>query len=423
MISKGKIHVRDASPGLYTTNSNGKGVARAQCSQASDDGSETLDTALPCPIGYDNAANSIVLYGTGWRFGADIKVRFRFQLGNGEEDEIEITSRYAGAYVEDDGVTHLGLDQIVVALDEDLANRVNVDTKVVLVSNAEALTSQDEVVTSFSTFDEDISVINAASQESGPLARGSIALALIQNDDDEEDVFTAQTITASPFNPPLQLGGIRIKVAGADARILAIAPETVKFILPAGIEANTNVLIQLTNGRKTFYTRTQVWDAAPGLYTVTDDGDGKVAAQCGLYLANGTLALTAPPCAISAENERRVVILKGTGWRFASGVKVTFNSIELTPTYAGAEPGIPGVNRIEIALPLSLAEDIGGLEKDILITASVDGTTTASQNGATLAFQETVSDEARARQAERTTTTRRNNSSTRRQSATRGQSR
>jgi uncharacterized protein (TIGR03437 family) len=418
VISKGKIHVRDASPGLYTVNSNGRGIARAQCSQASDDGSETLYTALPCPIGYENTTHSIVLYGTGWRNGADIKVRFRFQLENGEEDEIEVTPSYAGAYVDDNNVTHLGLDQIVVALDADLANRINVDTKVVLISNSEALTSQDEVVTSFSTFDEDLSVINAASQESGPLARGSIALALIQNDDEEEDVFTEQTLTASVFNPPFELGGIRIKVAGADARILSISPETVKFILPVNIEPNTNVLVRLTNGQKTFYTRTQVQDAAPGLFTVTDDGDGKVSAQCGLYLANGTVEVTAPPCAISAENERRVVVLQGTGWRYASGVKVTFNSIELTPTYAGAEPGIPGVDRIEITLPLSLAEDIGGLEKDIIVTASVNGTTTASQSGATLAFQEVVNDEAQARPSERTTT-RRNAGSTQRQTGVR----
>lgn len=413
VISKGKTHVRDASPGLYTVNSNGKGIARAQCSQASDDGSETLYTALPCPIGYDNTAHSIVLFGTGWRNGADIAVRFRFTLENGEEDEIEVTPNYAGAYVDEDGVTHFGLDQIVVGLDEDLANRVNVDTKVVLVSNSEALTSQDDVVTSFSTFDEDLSVINAASQESGPLARGSIALALIQNDDDEEDVFTTQTLTVSAFNPPFELGGIRIKVAGADARILSISPETVKFILPVNIEPNTNVLVQLTNGQKTFYTRAQVQDAAPGLFTVTEDGDGKVAAQCGLYLGNGTLEMTAPPCAISAENERRVVILKGTGWRYASGIKVTFNSIELTPTYAGAEPGIPGVDRIEIALPNSIAEDIGGLEKDIVIIASVNGATMSSQSGATLAFREVVSNE-----PERITPARRSTSSasTRRQS-------
>src|SRR5581483_7129705 len=122
---------------------------------------------------------------------------FRFAIGNGEEDEVEVAPSSAGPYVDDDGKQHLGLDQIVVTLDEDLAGKLNVDTKVLLTSNSESFISQDDVTTSFADFQEDLSVINAASQESGPIARGSIALALVQNDDDEEDVFTEQTLTAS----------------------------------------------------------------------------------------------------------------------------------------------------------------------------------------------------------------------------------
>jgi hypothetical protein len=54
---------------------------------------------------------------------------------------------------------------------------------------------------------------NAASLDRTAIARGS--LALVQNDDDEEDVFTDQTITASSTEPPLELAGIRVQVAGA----------------------------------------------------------------------------------------------------------------------------------------------------------------------------------------------------------------
>lgn len=396
IISKGTVNVRDAAPGIFAINSNGKGDARANCMRASDDGKEMLYTAMPCATGYDGAPNSLVLYGTGWRYGADLRVRFRFALENGEEDEIEVVPNSAGRYVDDDGKEVQGLDQLVVTLDADLANRVKVDTKVLLTSNSEAVTSQDEITTSFSTFEEDVSVINAASQESGPVARGSIALALIQNDDDETDVFTDQTITASNIAPPLELAGIRVKVAGVTARILSVAPETVKFVLPANIEAADGVLVQVTNGTKVFNTRVNVQEAAPGLFTETEDGDGKAAAKCGLTLSNGTIQYSAPACAIADENEQRTLMLTGTGWRYASGVKVTFDATELPLVFAGAEPGLPGVDRIEVSLPLSLAETIGGLEKQITVTASINGTTVTSQAGVTIAFQEKVSEELQA---------------------------
>ena len=350
VISRTTVDVRDAAPGVYAIRSDGKGQANAKCMRTSDSGKETEYAALPCPIGYQGAPNSIVLYGTGWRFGADIRVRFRFKLNDTEEDEVEIAPSSSGPYVDDDGKEHLGLDQIVVSLDEDLANRVNVETMVLLTSNSESVTSQEEVTTTFAGFQQDLSVINGASQESGPIARGSIAYALMQNDDDETDVFSEQTFEALPANPPFELGGVTVKVAGISARILRVAPEEVRFIVPANIESNDSILVQVFAGGKVFNTRQSVKDAAPGVFTETADGDGKVTARCGLILASGAIQYSAPPCAVSKDDEKRILVLNGTGWRFASGVKAIFDGTDLIPSYAGPEPDLPGVDRIEIPL-------------------------------------------------------------------------
>jgi uncharacterized protein (TIGR03437 family) len=245
------------------------------------------------------------------------------------------------------------------------------------------MTSQEQVTTSFSSFQEDMSVINAASQESGPVARGSIAVALTQNDDDESDVFTDQTMTAPVTDPPIELGGVRVKVAGAAARILAVAPDQIRFIVPAGIEPSESVLAQVTNGVKVFNARITVEDAAPGLFTQSGEGTGTVAAKCGLVLSNGTIEYSDPPCGVSTEVETRTLVLAGTGWRYASGVKVAFDNIELTPTYAGPEPGLPGVDRIE----LTLTQDLSGRENDIIVNAWINGETASSRAGAKIAFQ------------------------------------
>jgi uncharacterized protein (TIGR03437 family) len=344
-------------------------------------------------VGYDAALNSLSLLGTGVRFGSDLRIRFRFQLGNGEEDEIEVTPSYADKYIDEDGREHMGVDQIIVSLDEGLTGRVNVQTMALLISNSESVTSQEQIMTSFAGFEEDMIAINAASQEAGAIARGSIASARPQNDDDEEDFFTDQTITASNTNPPLELAGIRVKVAGLAARILSVSPEDVRFIVPDRVEAADNALVQLTNGVKVFNARLPVKDAAPGLFTQTDDGDGPVKARCGLALSNGAVEYSAPPCAVSPEGEKRILVLTGTGWRFASGVKVTFDTTEIIPNYAGPEPGLPGVDRIELELTGDVATDVAGREEDIVINATINGENASSQTGATIAFKDPLNDD------------------------------
>jgi uncharacterized protein (TIGR03437 family) len=402
VVSRTTVDVRDAAPGVYAVKSDGTGMASGKCMKMSDDGKDEEFTELPCPVGYQGTLNSLVLYGTGWRFGSDLRVRFRFKINDTEEDEVELIPSYAGKYVDDDGKEHQGLDQIIVSLDEDLANKINVETTVLLTSNAESVTSQEGVMTAFTSFQQDLSVINGASQESGPIARGSIAYALVQNDDDESDAFSDQIIEASRTAPPLELGGVTVKVAGVAARILRVAPEEVRFIVPTAIEAADGALVQVFNKTTVFNTRVSLKDAAPGVFTETDDGDGKVVAKCGLILASGAIEYSAPPCAVSAENEKRILVLTGTGWRFASGVKALFGSTDLIPSYAGPEPGLPGVDRIEIPLTADLAEDIAGKEKDIVVQATINSETVSSQTGATIEFQESVtSDELSGNRARR----------------------
>lgn len=383
IISKATVKLRDAAPGIYTVHRNGQGQANGQCSRQSDDGQEAEYTDLPCAVGNPSELNSLVLYGTGWRFGSNIQVRFRFINDDHEDDEITLTPSYAGKYTNEDGQEYLGLDQITVTLDEDLANKINVETAVLLTSNSESVTSQEQVTTSFRGFEDDMNVINAASSESSAIARASIASAFKQDPDDETAIFTNDTITAPATNPPFELGGIRVKVAGLAARILYISPNQINFIVPEGIEPSTNVQARITSGSRTFNARITITNAAPGLFTQTGDGKGTVAGKCGLLKADGTVEYTAPPCAVSTETEKRTLVLTGTGWRFATGVKVTFDNVTLIPTYAGAEPGLPGVDRIVVPLPADLA----ARENDIIVNAAINGTTVKSQTGARISFQ------------------------------------
>jgi uncharacterized protein (TIGR03437 family) len=383
VISRGTVKVYDASPGVFAMRGDGRGAADARCVRTSDDGKDIELTNLPCAIGFEGESYSLTLYGTGLRFGAGATVRFRFVNQEGEFDEVEVAPSFIGEYVDANGKKYLGLDEIRVTLDAELAGIADAETMVLLVSNGESLTSQEGVTTAFLGVGEDMNIFNGASIEGGSVARGSIAAAFTQNDDDEEDVFSDLTLTAPLGNPPLELGGVRVRVAGRDARILSVAPDEVHFIVPAEVSASENVLFVVTGGQKVFNARTTVTDVAPGVFTESDDGSGPIAARCGLVLANGAIEYSAPPCAVSTANEKRILVIKGTGWRNASGVKLTFDNIELVPSFAGPEPGLPGVDRIEVVL----TDELAGRENDLIVNAADNGETINSQSGATISFQ------------------------------------
>jgi uncharacterized protein (TIGR03437 family) len=395
VLSRGKVRVYDAAPGIFTIRADGKGQVDGRCFDRSADGQEDVLTALPCRVGYDGVLNALILYGTGWRFGSGVTVRLRFIDKDKENDEIEITPGYVGQHIDADGVEHLGLDEIRFSLSKDLINLKDVEVSVLLDSNSEALESQIDVTASFAGFEEDMRIINGATQSAGAVARGSIAWVLTDNtdeDDDEaepEDFFTNKTIATPPNAPVLELDGVRVTVAGVPARILRIAPEEIRFIVPENIEAADGVLVQVTTPNERFNTRVNVANVAPGIFTLEEDGKGEVDGRCGLINPNGTTTYSKPACDVSTDNEKRVLVLQGTGWRFATGIKATFDNVELLPSYAGPEPGLPGIDRIEIPL----TEELAGREKDIVLKVSYDGSTVDSQTGATIAFNELSNDD------------------------------
>lgn len=383
IISRGTVDVRDGAPGIFTVRSDGRGPADARCIRTAEDGQRELLTAMPCAIGFEGESYSLVLYGTGWRFGSGIRVRFRFVNREGEFDEVEVVPALAGEYEGENGERYLGLDMIRVTLADDLAEATEVETQVLLSSNNQSFVSQEEVTTEFLGIEEDMNLLNAASFEGGRIARGSIAVAFTQNDEDEEDIFTEETLEAPAHEPRLELGGVRVRVGGRDARILSVAPDEIRFVVPSEVEPSGGVLVMVSNGAKVFNARVTIADVAPGFFTESDDGRGQIVARCGRVLGNGAVEYTAPPCATSSGGVQRTLVLKGTGWRFASGVRLTFDNVELIPSYAGPEPGLPGVDRIEVVL----GDEVAGREHDLILSAASNGETFTSQTGAKISFE------------------------------------
>ena len=331
----GTIKVVDVSPGVFALSGDGKGKGATNCGRVSDDGLTFEITNPPCSVGNEISPDILTIYGTGWRNGAGITVVF---------GDLTLTPTYAGPQP-----NLAGLDQINVPLLKDLADKKDTEFSVnfgTVISN--------KTTTSFLPFVAGYSVFNSASFEGAIVARGSLAHATGEN-------LAKETADGAAAGFPFELKGVKVTVAGRPARIAAVSPTRVTFIVPDNTTPADAVAVVLTNTETTLRSRATVRDGSPGLFTTTDDGDGRAVAKCGLVAANGAITLSDPPCAVSNDTTTRILRLSGTGWRYADKVAVILGdqTIEML-RYSGGQPNgsggfVFGRDQIDVDLPAALA--------------------------------------------------------------------
>lgn len=370
--ASGTAKVVDVAPGLFSSSGDGKGKAVAQCGRVSDNGQTFEVSAPPCATSNTGNENLLILYGTGWRSGSGVTVAF---------GDLVLTPSYVGAQP-----NYPGLDQINVSIPKDLADKVDTEFTVnfgTLLSN--------KLTASFGAFEESFVVSNAASFENTIVARGSLAIAQgaeLAND-------TADGIAAGY---PTELKGVKVLIGGQLARLTYISPTQINFLVPDNLGDADLVAVDVLNNGKRFRSRTGVRGAAPGLFTVTGNGEGAVAVRCGKRNTDGTLTFSDPPCAVGTDTAPNFIRLLGTGWRFAekntaeqteAPVRVSIGGTDLTPTYAGPQPNgsggsVPGIDQIDVDLNTSFAGKTG---QEILVKTTDKKGPRTSKLGITISFQ------------------------------------
>ncbi len=361
--STGKAKVVDAAPGVFTVTGDGKGKATAQCGQVSPDGLTFLVTNPPCAVGNDSQFNILTLYGTGWRNTASLQVKI---------GDLTFTPSYAGPQPE-----FPGLDQINVTLSKDLAAKLDQDITVSVVAATNI--DSNKSTTSFTGFQEAVTVSNAASFDGGAVARGSVAF--IQGTNLAND-------TATPTDFPLELKGVKVTVAGVAARLTYISPTQINFIVPNETKPAALVEVVVNNNGTISRGRVKVFDASPGVFTTTSDGSGRALVKCGKVNANGSITLSDPPCSVGTTETPNIIRVFGTGWRNADKVVLKIGDVELTNTYAGGQPAgngalTPGIDIIDAKLDATLA---GKTDVDVVVTTTVNGVSTSSKAGIKVSF-------------------------------------
>jgi uncharacterized protein (TIGR03437 family) len=232
-------------------------------------------------------------------------------------------------------------------------------------------------------------MVSAASYQAGPpVALGSLV-----------SIFgtgLAAVTTAAPDFPPC-LGGITINITDATGSKL---PMQLSYVSPTQINGALPLLAAV--GAATFTTSASaacgtppatapqrgsltLAGVAPALFAANGSGKGAAVGRFIADLATGADTQivscsadgrTCTPLPLDVSGGNSALVLYGTGIRNRaklSDVTVSIGGQSLPAYFAAAEPGLPGVDRVNLALPPTLAHT--GI---VNVTVSIAGTTSSA---------------------------------------------
>ena len=208
-----------------------------------------------------------------------------------------------------------------------------------------------------------------------------------------------QSATAPPW--PTSLGDISSVLVRdssgnmVNAGILFISPNHMNIWIPPGVATGPATIsfpfTGLPPGEGTAALRVTpvtIQRIAPGLFSVNGTGSGVAAASAIRLLAGSRIVTPIPvfscdptgncttvPIALGIDTPI-YLSLYGTGIRGASSpqnVSVTIGSLQVQPSYAGPQIETPGLDQVNVAIPLTLRGS--GL---VNVTVTVDGVTSNS---------------------------------------------
>jgi uncharacterized protein (TIGR03437 family) len=151
------------------------------------------------------------------------------------------------------------------------------------------------------------------------------------------------------------LGGVTVRILDANGKSYAallyyVSPGQLNFVIPADVPAGPATLVVNTPGGPLSLAVT-ITRSSPALTSADGSGSGAAAAQA--FRSDGRLFL----------------VLYGTGFRHsATPIGCSMNGQPVTPLFAGAHSVYPGLDQINLQIPL-------GLSGVLRITCSADGET------------------------------------------------
>lgn len=239
-----------------------------------------------------------------------------------------------------------------------------------------------------------VASVNAASYTpNAPLAPDSIVSAFGEN------LANSDTGQAAPSLPlPTMLNGTTLQVKDSLgitrlAGLFYVGKTQVNYLLPTDTAAGTATVTVTTGAGIVSVGTVQIALVAPGVFAANADGKGPVVGAA-VRVKNGVVIGQEPlvrydpvlqkmvsvPLDVSAEDERVVIQIYGTGIRHRSSltnVTATIGGVNAEVEYAGIAPGYVGLDQVNIVMPRSLS---GRGEVELVLLVEGKGANTVRIN-------------------------------------------
>jgi uncharacterized protein (TIGR03437 family) len=196
---------------------------------------------------------------------------------------------------------------------------------------------------------------------------------------------SSQSAQAQSVPWPTSLAGVTVDVQDSGsvtrpAGLLFVSPGQINFQIPQGTALGTATVV-FHNGAAQFSTLVPVRPAAPSLFRINDLDIAAATAVRVMIPSTNQFPVPVFQCVDSPASCRLTpidpgldapVFLSFFGTGLGTGnsgndVRVTIGGVTLTPTFAGPQGQFPGLDQVNVGLPLSLR---GAGEVNVTVTAA-----------------------------------------------------
>jgi uncharacterized protein (TIGR03437 family) len=170
---------------------------------------------------------------------------------------------------------------------------------------------------------------------------------------------------------PLTFDGTSVSIVDSTgitstAPLFYVSPNEVDFEVPASVAPGAAKVVVTSNGTSQTAGNIQIAAVAPGLFTLNNSGlatayairiSGTNQIVESVYTTSSAGVVTANPINLGSATDQVILVLYGTGIQAAgtANTKATINGVSAPVLYAGPALSSPGLDQVNIQVPVSLA--------------------------------------------------------------------
>jgi uncharacterized protein (TIGR03437 family) len=182
-----------------------------------------------------------------------------------------------------------------------------------------------------------------------PLVRGSFVLLEGMNFTDSEE--------SDPFGTPTTLANVQVIIDGVPQRLRTVEPTRIVFIVEAAGGGTRNLEVRPKTGAL-LNAQITVVNAWPSVIVLSTGDDSEAFIPFGLFTNDPSRPSLNPivgePLPVSVARDT-LVIVYGSGWRYAANVNVRLNGITCKVIKVEPYSLLPGVDQVVFLIPPALA--------------------------------------------------------------------